>query len=115
MKRWGLVVMIVLTVLPLITAGLAVLFVLPDTISLHAGPGGIDRMGSKFGAFESAFIIAGCGVLLTVAYAFMEKLAAFGLVHGTDAHGGRSTVLVCQVFMNVLQLGFLTWMTFGLK
>ena len=28
--------------------GLAVLFVLPDTIPLHAGAGGVDRVGSKF-------------------------------------------------------------------
>ena len=44
MKRSGLIAMIVLTVLPLVTTGLAVLFVLPDVIPLHAGAGGVDRI-----------------------------------------------------------------------
>lgn len=44
----------------------------------------------------------------------MDKLAALGFVHGTDAHGGRICLLFCQVFMNVVQLLVLVWMTFGL-
>lgn len=107
--------MIVLSVLPLVMTGLAVAFVLPDTIPLHAGAGGIDRVGSKYGAFETAFIVFGCCALFTIMYAFMDKLAAFGLVHGTDAHGGRILMMFAQVFMNILQLVFLIWMTLGMK
>ena len=47
MKRSGLIAMIALTLLPFVMTGLAVLFVLPDTIPLHAGAGGVDRVGSK--------------------------------------------------------------------
>ncbi|MEG2747222.1 MAG: DUF1648 domain-containing protein [Gordonibacter sp.] len=114
MKRSGLIAMFALAVLPLATTGLAVLFVLPDTIPLHAGVHGIDSVGSKYGAFNVAFIMAGSCSLLAIMYTFMDKLAALGFVHGTDAHGGRICLLFCQVFMNVVQLLVLVWMTFGL-
>ena len=66
MKRSGLIAMIALTLLPLVMTGLAVLFVLPDTIPLHAGAGGVDRVGSKFGAFEISSFLVGFGVLATI-------------------------------------------------
>ena len=115
MKRAGLIAMIALAVLPLAATGLAVLFVLPDTIPIHAGINGIDTVGLKYGAFNVAFIVAGSCALFAVMYAFMDKLAARGFVHGTDAHGGRICLLFCQIFMNVVQLLALVWMTFGLK
>ena len=83
MKRSGLIAMIVLTVLPLVTTGLAVLFVLPDVIPLHAGAGGVDRIGSKLDAFGITPFLVGFGALATVAYAYMDRLAAR---YGSDAH-----------------------------
>lgn len=115
MKRSGLIAMIALTLLPLATTGLAVLFVLPDVIPTHAGAHGIDAVGSKHDAFMVAFIVSGCGVLFTLMYAFMDKLAAVGAVHGTDANGGRICMIFAQALMNVMQLLGLVWMTFGLK
>lgn len=112
MKRWGLVAMIALTVLPLVTTGLAVLFVLPDTIPLHAGAGGIDRIGSKLDAFEMVPFLAGFGALATVAYARMDRLAAR---YDSDAHSGRVLLLFALVLMNVWQLIFLVWMAFSTK
>lgn len=115
MQRSGLIAMAVLTVLPLAATGLAVLFVLPDTIPLHVGIGGVDNIGSKYDAFIVAFIFSGCGVLFTVMYAFMDKLAALGLVHGTDPQGGRILMIFSQALMNILQFVILLVMTFGLK
>ena len=110
MKRSGLIAMIVLTVLPLVMCGLAVLFVLPDTIPLHAGAGGVDRVGSKYSAFEASFMLAGCGALFTILYAFMDKLTAR---HGSYAHGGRIALMFALVWLNVLQLVFIRWMATG--
>lgn len=115
MKRSGLIAMIALTLLPLALTGLAVLFVLPDTIPTHAGVHGIDAVGSKYDAFTIAFIVSGACVLFTVMYAFMDKLATMGAVHGTDAHGGRILMVFTQVLMNVLMLLSLVGMAFGLK
>ena len=99
--------MIVLTVLPLVTTGLAVLFVLPDVIPLHAGAGGI---GSKLDAFGITPFLVGFGALATVAYAYMDRLAAR---YGSDAHSGRVLLLFALALMNVWQLIFLIWMTFS--
>lgn len=104
--------MIALTVLPLAATGLAVLFVLPDVIPTHAGTHGIDTVGSKYDAFVVAFIVAGCGALLTVMYVFMDKLAKR---YKSDAQGGRTAVTFAAVWMNVILLLGLVWMTFGLK
>ena len=105
MKRSGLIAMIALTLLPLVMTGLAVLFVLPDTIPLHAGAGGVDRVGSKFGAF-----LVGFGVLATILYAFMDKLAA---KYQSDAHSGRVLLVFALSLMNVWQLVFILWMATG--
>ena len=110
MKRSGLIAMIALTLLPFVMTGLAVLFVLPDTIPLHAGAGGVDRVGSKVGAFEPTFIIVGCGALFTILYAFMDKLTAR---HGSYAHGGRIALMFALVWFNVLQLVFILLMATG--
>ena len=110
MKRSGLIAMIALTLLPLVMTGLAVLFVLPDTIPLHAGAGGVDRVGSKFGAFEISSFLVGFGVLATILYAFMDKLTAR---HGSYAHGGRIALMFALVWFNVLQLVFILWMATG--
>lgn len=107
--------MIALTVLPLAATGLAVLFVLPDVIPTHAGIHGIDTVGSKYDAFVVAFIVAGCGALLTLMYVFMDQLAAMGFVHGTDANGGRIVTIASQIIVDVILLLGLVWMTFGLK
>ncbi|WP_080803387.1 SdpI family protein [Arabiibacter massiliensis] len=112
MKRSGLIAMVVLTALPLFMAGLAVAFVLPDVIPLHAGPGGIDRVGSKYGAFDLTFALVAVGSLLTVLYAFMDKLAA---KYDTDAQSGRVLLLFAAALMNVWQLVFLLWMSQGVK
>ncbi|WP_195528812.1 DUF1648 domain-containing protein [Eggerthella lenta] len=110
MKRSGLIAMIALTLLPLVMTGLAVLFVLPDTIPLHAGAGGVDRVGSKFGAFEISSFLVGFGVLATILYAFMDKLAA---KYQSDAHSGRVLLVFALSLMNVLQLVFILWMATG--
>ena len=110
MKRSGLIAMIVLTVLPLVTTGLAVLFVLPDVIPLHAGAGGVDRIGSKLDAFGITPFLVGFGALATVAYACMDRLAAR---YGSDAQSGRVLLLFALALMNVWQLIFLIWMTFS--
>ena len=110
MKRSGLIAMIVLTVLPLVTTGLAVLFVLPDVIPLHAGAGGVDRIGSKLDAFGITPFLVGFGALATVAYAYMDRLAAR---YVSDAHSGRVLLLFALALMNVWQLIFLIWMTFS--
>lgn len=112
MKRSGLIAMIVLTLLPLVTTALAVLFVLPDTIPLHAGAGGVDRIGSKLDAFEVAPFLVGFGALATVAFARMDRLAAR---YDSDAHSGRVLLLFALALMNVWQLIFLVWMAFGTK
>ena len=110
MKRSGLIAMIVLTVLPLVTTGLAVLFVLPDVIPLHAGAGGVDRIGSKLDAFGITPFLVGFGAMGPVAYAYMDRLAAR---YGSDAHSGRVLPLFALALMNVWQLIFLIWMTFS--
>ena len=110
MKRSGLIAMIALTLLPLVMTGLAVLFVLPDTIPLHAGAGGVDRIGSKLDAFGITPFLVGFGALATVAYAYMDRLAAR---YGSDAHSGRVLLLFALALMNVWQLIFLIWMTFS--
>ena len=109
MKRSGLIAMIVLTVLPLVTTGLAVLFVLPDVIPLHAGAGGA-RLGSTLAACGIPPFLVGFGALATVAYAYMDRLAAR---YGSDAHSGRVLLLFALALMNVWQLIFLIWMTFS--
>ena len=96
--------MIVLTVLPLVTTGLAVLFVLPDVIPLHADAGGVDRIGSKLDAFGITPFLVGFGALA------MDRLAAR---YGSDAHSGRVLLLFALALMNVWQLIFLIWMTFS--
>ena len=111
MKRSGLIAMIALTVLPLVTTGIAVLFVLPDTIPLHAGVGGIDRVGSKIDAFGISPFLVGFGALATILYAFMDKLAA---KYNSDAHSGRVLLVFALCLMNVWQLIFLVWMATGL-
>ena len=108
MKRSGLIAMIALTLLPLVMTGLAVLFVLPDTIPLHAGA--VDRVGSKFGAFEISSFLVGFGVLATILYAFMDKLAA---KYQSDAHSGRVLLVFAISLMNVWQLVFILWMATG--
>lgn len=112
MKRSGLIAMVALTVLPLVTTGLAVLLVLPDVIPLHAGAGGVDRIGSKWDAFGLSPFLAGFGALATIAYAYMDRLAA---KYDSDAHSGRVLLLFALILMNVWQLIFLVWMAFGSK
>ena len=90
MKRSGLIAMIVLTVLPLVTTGLAVLFVLPDVIPLHAGAGGVDRIGSKLDAFGDNSFPGGLRRAGHGSYAYMDRLAAR---YGSDAHSGRVLLL----------------------
>ena len=75
MKRSGLIAMIVLTVLPLVMTGLAVLFVLPDVIPLHAGAGGVDRIGSKLDAFGITPFLVGFGALAVASALNMAPLA----------------------------------------
>lgn len=113
MKRSGLIAMLALTVLPLVLTGLAVLFVLPDTIPMHIGPHGVDRIGSKYDAFEIAFIVTGCGVLFTLMYAFMDKLAALGAVHGTDAQGGRTLMIFALALVNAIFVLVFACMVYG--
>ncbi|CAK7015494.1 MAG: hypothetical protein PEGG_00626 [Paraeggerthella hongkongensis] len=115
MKRSGLIAMIALAALPLVTTGLAVLFAMPDTVPLHIGANGVDLIGSKYEAFEMGFLMTGCCALFAVMYAFMDKLAAMGLVHGTDAHGGRTLLLFTQISMNAIQVFLLFLMSFDMQ
>lgn len=112
MKRSGLITMIAFTVLPLVLTGLAVLFVLPDTIPMHYGPSGLDTVGSKSDSFIVAFIATTCCALFTTMYAFMDKLAAR---FNSDASGGRTALTFAVVWLNVIYLLILVAMTFGLK
>ena len=90
MKRSGLIAMIVLTVLPLVTTGLAVLFVLPDVIPLHAGAGGVDRIGSKLDAFGITPFLVGFGALATVA---THTWIGWPRDTAATAHSGRVLLL----------------------
>lgn len=110
MKRSGLIAMIALTLLPLVMTEFAVLLVLPDTIPLHAGSGSIDRAGSKLGAFETCSFLVGFGVLATILYAFVDKLAA---KYQSNAHSGRVLLVLALSLMNAWQLIFLAWMATG--
>lgn len=112
MKRSGFITMIAFTVLPLVLTGLAVLFVLPDTIPMHYGPSGLDAVGSKGDSFVIAFIVAACCALFTTMYAFMDKLA---VRFNSEASGGRTALTFAVVWLNVIYLLMLVTMTFGLK
>ena len=52
----------------------------------------------------------GFGVLATILYAFMDKLAA---KYQSDAHSGRVLLVFALSLMNVWQLVFILWMATG--
>jgi hypothetical protein len=89
----------------------AVLFLLPDTVPLHIGMGGIDRWGSKFETFIVAGMLSGFNLLLTFFFARAEKMYEIGVIHGKNTRenikGTRVSLLLTIVVLDILCARFI--------
>ncbi|MDR0350369.1 MAG: DUF1648 domain-containing protein, partial [Coriobacteriales bacterium] len=82
-----------LSLIPIVTNIVAVFFLLPETVPLHIGFDGIDRVGSKYETFVIGGLLTGFNLLFTLSFWHAEKLEKLGLVHGTNAKGARICLL----------------------
>ena len=79
-------------------------------IALCSSVLGVTLVLKRFSFIGDGLSHVGFGALATVAYAYMDRLAAR---YGSDAHSGRVLLLFALALMNVWQLIFLIWMTFS--
>lgn len=116
MWRFGVPVLIVLTLLPLATCAVSAA-ILPDAVPLHMGlDGTIDRWGSKW---ELLLIMGGVslftGVLCTLCYVFAPQLKIMGLLSApknNDIGIARWILIGAMVFCDAIIIGIIVWFTF---
>ena len=94
--------LVLLSLVPLMANLLAVLFLLPDTIPLHAGFFGIDSYGSKFSTFWVGGILTAVNLVGTICFHNAEKLYARGAVHGTNVKGARIVLTITVIVLDLL-------------
>ena len=85
-------------------------FLVGILVSLCASLLGVSLVLKRYSMIGDGLSHVGFGALATVAYAYMDRLAAR---YGSDAHSGRVLLLFALALMNVWQLIFLIWMTFS--
>ena len=113
MWRFGVPVLIVLTILPLAACGISAA-ILPETVPLHMGFGGtVNRWGSKW---ELLAVMGGVsllvGILCTLCYVFAPQLKSMGLLNApknNDIGIARWILIGSMVFCDVLIIGIIIW------
>lgn len=115
MWRFGVPILIVLTVLPLAACAISAA-ILPETVPLHMGfDGTVDRWGPKW---EFLAIVGGTtmfvGILCTLCYVFAPQLKSMGLLSApknNDIGIARWILIGTMVFCDILIVGIIVWLT----
>lgn len=115
MWRFGVPVLIVLTILPLVACAIAGA-ILPDTVPLHIGfDGTVNRWGSKW---ELIIVMGGVslfmGVLLILCYVFAPQLKSMGLLNApknNDVSIARWIAIGTAAFCDIVIIGIIIWFT----
>ncbi len=115
MWRFGVPVLIILTLLPLGVCAVCAA-ILPETVPLHMGiDGTIDRWGPKW---EFLAIMGGTtmfvGVLCTLCYAFAPQLKRMNLLSApknNDVGIARWILIGSMVFCDATIIGIVIWFT----
>lgn len=113
MWRFGVPVLIVLTILPLVACGIAGA-ILPDTVPLHIGfDGTVNRWGSKW---ELLLVVGGVslfmGIVLILCYVFAPQLKSMGLLSApknNDVGIARWIAIGTAVFCDIVIIGIIIW------
>ena len=102
----------IISFIPITLTALAVFFMLPDTVPLHIGFGGITRYGSKFEAFWVGGLLTGFCLLMTIGFYYVERLYAARAIHGTGVKGARiALVSTIGIFVILSIASTIFWMS----
>ena len=114
MWRFGIPVLIILTLLPLAACAVSALL-LPETVPLHINiQGEIDRWGSKWELLVIMSVTSVvCNALCTFCYVFAPKLKSRGLLNAPDGNVGlaRQILIGAVVFCDVISIGIIFMFT----
>ena len=115
MWRFGVPVLIFLTLLPIGVCAVSAA-ILPETVPLHMGfDGTIDRWGPKW---ELLLFMSGAslltGAVLIPCYVFAPQLRSMGLLSGpknSDVGIARWIIIGGAVFCDIVYIGIVVWFT----
>lgn len=113
MWRFGIPVLIILTLLPLAACAVFA-FILPDTVPLHIGfDGTVNRWGSKWELLAVMGIASlVCNGVFTLCYVYAPQLKSMGLLNGpknNDVGIARWILIGSAVFVDAVIIGCTAW------
>lgn len=113
MWRFGIPVLVVLTILPLAVCAVSA-FILPDTVPLHLNISGeIDRWGSKWELLALMAVISiVCNALFMLCYVFAPRLKSMGLLNApknNDVGIARWILIGTAAFLDVVWIAIIVW------
>ncbi len=109
-SRWAIALLVLLTAVPLVVYGIAMLF-LPETVPLHFGFDGTpNRWGSKYELLVVGAILSGVNVICALCYVFAPALKRMGLLNApknNDVGIARVILLISAGIIDVVSVAII--------